>query len=316
MILYICNTAAVGLFGIILSAAFCNIRWDRKNVLWMAAATVAIYILQAVVYFGIDTTQGQYLYPIHTHLTLAIVRCVLSRQRLWPVISVLTAYLCCQLRRWLALVIVAVFSGGDRMQYIAEMALTIPLLILLLRLLFDPDISGQLAGAAVVFCLSLIALYSASSVYHFSLRGEAVLRRLKKLDHSMIYVLIAGSYTPIILKFMPAPRSFLFLGVIWLIALTGIAVKLLWIDAPRLIGTALYLALGWAIAFDFGVVLSMPSPAIALLAAGGLAYTAGGIIYISKRPNFSTLLGFHELFHLFVIVGSICHYLMVMLYVL
>ena len=63
---YICNTAAVGLFGIILSAAFCNIRWDRKNVLWMAAATVAIYILQAVVYFGIDTTQGQYLYPIHT----------------------------------------------------------------------------------------------------------------------------------------------------------------------------------------------------------------------------------------------------------
>ena len=190
------------------------------------------------------------------------------------------------------------------------------LLILLLRLLFDPDISGQLAGAAVVFCLSLIALYSASSVYHFSLRGEDVLRRLKKLDHSMIYVLIAGSYTPIILKFMPAPRSFLFLGVIWLIALTGIAVKLLWIDAPRLIGTALYLALGWAIAFDFGVVLSMPSPAIALLAAGGLAYTVGGISYISKRPNFSTLLGFHELFHLFVIVGSICHYLMVMLYVL
>ena len=97
---------------------------------------------------------------------------------------------------------------------------------------------------------------------------------------------------------------------------TGIAVKLLWIDAPRLIGTALDLALGWAIAFDFGVVLSMPSPAIALLAAGGLAHTAGGIIYISKRPNFSTLLGFHELFHLFVIVGSICHYLMVMLYVL
>ena len=112
MSLYICNTAAVGLFGIVLSAAFCNIRWDRKNVLWMAAATAAIYLLQAVVYFGIDTTRGQYLYPVHTHLTLAIVLCVLSRQRLWPVISVLTAYLCCQLRRWLALVIVAVLGGG------------------------------------------------------------------------------------------------------------------------------------------------------------------------------------------------------------
>ncbi len=152
------------------------------------------------------------------------------------------------------------------------------LFVLLVRLLFDPSVTGSLAAAAVVFCLSLIALYSASSVYHFSGRGEAVLRRLKKLDHSMIYVLIAGSYTPIILKFMPAPRSYVFLGVIWLIALTGIAIKLLWIDAPRLIGTALYLALGWAIAFDFGVVLSMPVPAIALLAAGGLSIINNALV--------------------------------------
>lgn len=70
------------------------------------------------------------------------------------------------------------------------------LFVLLVRLLFDSSVTGSLAAAAVVFCLSLIALYSASSVYHFSGRGEAVLRRLKKLDHSMIYVLIAGSYTP------------------------------------------------------------------------------------------------------------------------
>ena len=200
--------------------------------------------------------------------------------------------------------------------FVGAVLSAVGLFALLVRLLVQPDISGQLAGAAVVFCLSLIALYSASSAYHFSGRGEAVVRRLKKLDHSMIYVLIAGSYTPIILKFMPAPRCFVFLAVIWLIALTGIAVKLLWIDAPRLIGTALYLALGWAIAFDFGVVLSMPSPAVELLAAGGLSYTVGGIIYILKKPNFSRLLGFHELFHLFVIAGSVCHYLMVMLYVL
>ena len=200
--------------------------------------------------------------------------------------------------------------------FVGAVLSAVGLFALLVRLLVQPDISGQLAGAAVVFCLSLIALYSASSAYHFSGRGEAVVRRLKKLDHSMIYVLIAGSYTPIILKFMPAPRCFVFLGVIWLIALTGIAVKLLWIDAPRLIGTVLYLALGWAIAFDFGVVLSMPSPAVELLAAGGLSYTVGGIIYILKKPNFSRLLGFHELFHPFVIAGSVCHYLMVMLYVL
>ena len=184
----------------------------------------------------------------------------------------------------------------------------IGLFAMLLRLMLDDTVSGQLAVAAVVFCLSLIALYSASSIYHFSGRGEAVLRRLKKLDHSMIYVLIAGSYTPIVLRYMPAPRSYLFLGAIWLIALSGIAIKLLWIDAPRLLGTALYLALGWAIALDFGVVLSMPAPAIFLLAAGGLSYTVGGIVYITKKPNIGAVLGFHELFHLFVIAGSLCHY--------
>ncbi len=111
------------------------------------------------------------------------------------------------------------------------------LFAMLMRLLFDDAVTGQIAAAAVVFCLSLIALYSASSIYHFSCRGEGVLRRLKKLDHSMIYVLIAGSYTPIVLRYMPAPRSYLFLSVIWLIAVTGIAIKLLWIDAPRLLGT-------------------------------------------------------------------------------
>ena len=170
----------------------------------------------------------------------------------------------------------------------------IGLFAMLLRLMLDDTVSGQLAVAAVVFCLSLIALYSASTIYHFSGRGEAVLRRLKKLDHSMIYVLIAGSYTPIVLRYMPAPRSYLFLGAIWLIALSGIAIKLLWIDAPRLLGTALYLALGWAIALDFGVVLSMPAPAIFLLAAGGLSYTVGGIVYITKKPNIGAVLGFHE----------------------
>lgn len=190
------------------------------------------------------------------------------------------------------------------------------LFAILIRLLVGGSVSNELAAASVVFCLSLIALYTASSVYHYSIRGERVIRRLKKLDHSMIYVLIAGSYTPIILRYMPAPRSYVFLAVIWAIALAGIAVKLLWIDAPRCLGTFLYLVLGWAIAFDFSVVLSMPKPAITLLAAGGLSYTIGGIIYIAKRPNIGKLLGFHELFHLFVIVGSVCHYAMVFLYVL
>ena len=139
---------------------------------------------------------------------------------------------------------------------------------------------------------------------------------LKKLDHSMIYVLIAGSYTPIVLKYMQAPGAYLFLMVIWGIALFGISVKLVWIDAPRFLGTILYLLMGWAVIFRFDVVLSMPAPAITLLAIGGLSYTIGGVIYILKKPNLSEVLGFHELFHLFVLAGRGAHYLMVFWFVL
>ncbi len=190
------------------------------------------------------------------------------------------------------------------------------LFAIIMRLLFCENVPKSMGAAAVVFCLSLIALYSASSVYHFSLREGDALKRLKKLDHSMIYVLIAGSYTPIVLKFLPAPGNYIFLFVIWSVALAGILIKLLWIDAPRGLGTALYLILGWSVVFRFSAVLSMPAPAIALLAAGGIAYTTGGVIYIIKKPDFGRTLGFHEVFHLFVIAGSVCHYIMIFLFVL
>lgn len=170
--------------------------------------------------------------------------------------------------------------------------------------------------SVTVFCLSLVAMYAASAVYHYANVGDSCLRRLKKLDHSMIYVFIAGSYTPLVLRYMEFSQAVLFLLVIWGIALFGIAVKLLWIDAPRLLGTILYLLMGWAVVFRIDIVLSMPMPAIILLAIGGISYTIGGVIYILKRPNISETLGFHELFHLFVLGGSIAHYLTVFLFVL
>lgn len=199
--------------------------------------------------------------------------------------------------------------------FIGAVAAGAGLLIMLLRGVAD-GVSLQTGLSVLLFCLSLIALYTASAVYHYSLRGEHVIRVLKKLDHSMIYVLIAGSYTPVVLRYMDAPDAYVFLAVIWGIALFGIGAKLLWIDAPRFLGTILYLLMGWAVVFRFDVVLAMPVPAIALLAAGGLAYTVGGVIYILKKPNLSAVVGFHELFHLFVLAGSLCHYLMVFLYVL
>lgn len=192
----------------------------------------------------------------------------------------------------------------------------IGLLIILFHCLINQDVTVKTAISTLLFCLSLIALYTSSSVYHFSLQGEEILLKLKKLDHAMIYILIAGSYTPVILKYMPEPRSFMFLGIIWLIAILGIVVKLLWINAPRFIGTILYLGLGWAILADVQVLLSMPTLAIILLAAGGISYTIGGVIYILKWPNPSKTVGFHELFHIFVLGGSLFHFLMVYLFVI
>ncbi|MFR4973599.1 MAG: PAQR family membrane homeostasis protein TrhA [Butyricicoccus pullicaecorum] len=199
--------------------------------------------------------------------------------------------------------------------FVGAVAAACGLAIMLIRAVIE-GVDALTGLSVLLFGLSLIALYSASAVYHYARAGEQVLRVLKKLDHSMIYVLIAGSYTPIVLKYMQAPGSYLFLAIIWGIALFGIAVKLIWIDAPRFLGTILYLLMGWAVIFRFDVVLSMPAPAITLLAIGGLSYTIGGVIYILKKPNLSQVLGFHELFHLFVLAGSVAHYLMVFWFVL
>ncbi len=129
----LCNSVAVTLFGIALSAAFCNIHWTPKAKKRMLLYTLMIFCLSGIAYLGVDPGFGRYLYPLHTHLPLVLALCSLSHERLWPVISVLTAYLCCQLRRWLALIAVAIFSGGDTMQYAVEMIVTVPLLILLLK---------------------------------------------------------------------------------------------------------------------------------------------------------------------------------------
>ena len=173
----------------------------------------------------------------------------------------------------------------------------------------------RLSVSTLLFCISLIALYCASGAYHFSKAPDRVIRLLRKLDHAMIYVLIAGTYTPILLNLFPAPQNVLFTIGIWGIAALGILLKLCRIDIPRWFGTSLYLLMGWAILFDLPSLAALPAAGILLLAAGGIFYTVGGVIYALKKPNLSKFLGFHELFHLFVIAGSICHYFMVLLFI-
>lgn len=131
--IHLANLASVGVFGMILSASFCDSLRTRQKRLAIAVSMAVILVFQGIIYFWVDPEMVELSYPIITHFPLAVVLCVLNRKLLWPIISVLTAYLCCQLRRWLALLVVAIFSGGDVMQDAVELAITLPLLLLLLR---------------------------------------------------------------------------------------------------------------------------------------------------------------------------------------
>lgn len=175
--------------------------------------------------------------------------------------------------------------------------------------------SAKFVGA-LVFGLSLIALYTASTAYHWYRGSEQSIKMLRKLDHSMIYVLIAGTYTPILLGYMEEKKAIIFTCTMWAVAILGIVIKLFWMNAPRILSTILYIAMGWAIVFDLPAIAGMEPGAFALLLAGGLAYTVGAVIYAIKKPNISKDFGFHELFHVFVMIGSFFQYLVVVLYVI
>lgn len=189
------------------------------------------------------------------------------------------------------------------------------LLVLICLGIYLKTTTSLLVGA-IIFGISLIALYSASSIYHYFHGSEKVKLILRKLDHSMIYVLIVGTYTPIVLSCMEPMKSYYFLGILWGIAIIGVILKIIWMDAPRFISTIIYLILGWALVFDFHDFQSIPLPVFVLIACGGISYSIGAIIYIIKKPNISIDFGFHEIFHIFVMLGSLFHYIAILLLVL
>lgn len=127
------NLISVGVFGMVLSAAFCDILWTKKKVLAMLGGMAAILLFQGIIYFGFDPDIVEKIYPFITHIPLIVLLCILNRKCFWPTICVLSAYLCCQLRRWLALLIVAVSAGGSGMQDMAEFIMTLPILLVLIR---------------------------------------------------------------------------------------------------------------------------------------------------------------------------------------
>ena len=164
-----------------------------------------------------------------------------------------------------------------------------------------------------IFRVSMIFLYAASTIYHTLDLSAKVNIRLKKIDHMMIFILIAGTYTPICMIALPQPIGICLLSLVWAIAIVGIIVKMFWIMCPKWFSSMLYIGMGWICVLAFTQLLnSLPTAAFLWLLAGGIIYTIGGVIYALKLPIFNAkhkYFGSHEVFHVFVMGGSICHFI-------
>lgn len=172
--------------------------------------------------------------------------------------------------------------------------------------------------AVVIFGISMILLYTASATYHMVICKDSVIAFLRKIDHSMIFVLIAGSYTPYCLISLNGVTGWTLFGIITAVAVSGILFKMIWFTCPRWLSTSIYIVMGWMVVFVVAPLSEvLNSGGVILLVAGGILYTIGGIIYAIK-PDFlrSKYLGFHEIFHIFILLGSLSHFLSVYMYVL
>ena len=174
--------------------------------------------------------------------------------------------------------------------------------------------------ASAVFIGSMILLYTASTLYHSIHASDKITLILKKFDHIMIYFLIAGTYTPICLLALPKSTGIPLLILIWGLTLCGLILTAFWVTSPKWLNSSIYIIMGWLCVFAFKPLFNAISmKAFGWLLAGGIIYTIGGIIYALKLPVFNNIhknFGSHEIFHLFVLGGSICHFYMIYNYLL
>jgi hemolysin III len=168
-----------------------------------------------------------------------------------------------------------------------------------------------------IFGCSLVALYGASALYHLLPVSPRAVARLRRLDHMAIFVLIAGTYTPICVLALEGGWGAGLLGLVWALAFCGVVLKLLRMDAPRWLSVGLYLAMGWvAVVAASAILRAVPPGGIAWILGGGLVYSAGALIYGLKWPDPAPgIFGFHELWHLFVLAGSACHFWAMLQYI-
>ncbi len=167
--------------------------------------------------------------------------------------------------------------------------------------------------ALTVFVISMVLLYAASTIYHTLDISPTVNKLLRKIDHMMIFILIAGSYTPICAIVLGERIGWMLLALVWGVAIIGIIINALWINCPKWFSSLIYIAMGWLCVLAFRhIIAALPPHAFQWLLAGGIIYTVGGIIYALKLPIFNSRhknFGSHEIFHLFVMGGSFCHYI-------
>lgn len=188
---------------------------------------------------------------------------------------------------------------------------------LVLLIIWPARFSDEIAWDVVsftIFGVSLVLLYTFSTIYHLCNVGEKATSVLRKFDHIMIFILIAGTYTPVCLGPLRGPWGWTIFGIVWGLAIIGIIFTAIWIKAPRWLTTSIYLAMGWAVIIaTYPLVMAFIEAdtfsSLGWLLAGGLFYTIGALIYGLKKPNLNIPgVGFHEIFHIFVMLGSFCHF--------
>jgi hemolysin III len=192
--------------------------------------------------------------------------------------------------------------------------LTLPLGV---ALAFEVD-TGAGRVAAIAFGTSVAAMFGASALYHSVDWPEAKRRWLRRLDHAGIYTLIAGSYTPVGLLVLKGDWRLVVLGIVWIGAVAAIALKFLWVDGPTWLSAVIGVGLGWVAVAAFPQILDRVGiPGSMLVLAGGIAYTAGAVVYALRRPDpFPAVFGYHEVFHALVIVAVACQYSAIAFFVL
>jgi len=168
-----------------------------------------------------------------------------------------------------------------------------------------------------IYGITLILLFAASATYHMVKTGPKILEKLRKLDHSAIYLLIAGTYTPICAIMFTGFWKWGLLTIIWSLAVIGIVVKIFVIKAPRWVTAGVYLVMGWLSFTAIGEMLrALPAGALTWLIIGGVTYTVGAMVYITKKLDFFPgKFGFHEVWHVFVILAALAHFIAIAVYI-